>query len=138
MVNAGMRQAKKAGRGFAMARCFPPHPDLLPRGEISLKDTHCGPQFAHETATNLRTVSARAGFPRGRGKLRPGRARSPLLISISALNVLINAAERRTAAEAKCRLTRSTPQHTLFSLMIAIATVPGRASLPGAAFSPLP
>jgi hypothetical protein len=34
-------------------------------------------RLARELDTNLRGRAARAGFPRGRGKQRPGRARSP-------------------------------------------------------------
>jgi hypothetical protein len=40
------------------------------------------PQLARDSVMNLRVFAARPGFPRGRGKLRPGRARSPGLTSV--------------------------------------------------------
>jgi len=36
------------------------------------------PQLARDNVTNLWRFLVRAGFPRGRGKLHPGRVRSPI------------------------------------------------------------
>ena len=44
------------------------------------------PRFARGTARSFRVVPARASFPPGRGKQRPGRARSPFSTSVHGLN----------------------------------------------------